>query len=133
MVASSRVETPNLAIRCERSDGSLATCFLTSNLDHHTLSCFLACRQGIDHYCYEAREGNYIRDWCDHFADQDIFLPWVPGWHGPGNDLFRVESNSDKNWVEFFEKLETACGRPVKDWLESEWTLNLWGNGILRA
>ena len=123
----------SLTDRVLHDDGSLATCFFTSNHEHHTLACFLADRQGIDHHCYEAGEWNYIRDWCDHFADQDIPLVWGPGRHGPGNNLFAFVNDPDGNWVEVSAELETVRGRPVKDWPQSERTLNLWGNGVLRS
>ena len=102
----------SLTDRVLHDDGSLATCFFTSNHEHHTLACFLADRQGIDHHCYEAGEWNYIRDWCDHFADQDIPLVWGPGRHGPGNNLFAFVNDPDGNWVEVSAELETVRTNP---------------------
>lgn len=122
-----------LSDRVLHDDGSLATCFFTSNHEHHTLACFLADRQGIDHHCYEAVEWDCIRDWCDHFARQDTQLVWGPGRHGPGNNLFAFVNDPDGNWVEVSAELETVCGRPPKDWPQAERTLNLWGKGILRS
>ena len=69
-------------------NGTLATSFVTSNHEHHTLACFKANKVGIDHHSYEVGEWNFIRDWCDHFSKYDIKLSWGPGRHGPGNNLF---------------------------------------------
>ena len=50
------------------SNGNLATCFTTSNHEHHTIACFKSDRKGMDHHSYEAGEWSYIKHWCDHFC-----------------------------------------------------------------
>ena len=119
--------------RVIHDDGSLATCFTTSNHEHHTIACFKSDRQGIDHHSYEAGEWNYIRDWCDHFSRENIKLIWGPGRHGPGNNLFIFIEDLDGNWIEVSAELEIVYDRPVRDWPQAERTLNLWGNAILRS
>lgn len=119
--------------RVLHTDGSLATCFTTANHEHHTIACFKSDRQGVDHHSYEAGEWSYIRDWCDHFAAHDIQLMWGPGRHGPGNNLFIFIEDPDGNWIEVSAELETIRGRPVKEWPQSERTLNLWGKAIMRS
>lgn len=114
-------------------NGSLATCFTTSNHEHHTIACFKSDRKGIDHHSYEAGDWNYIRDWCDHFSDHNIRLIWGPGRHGPGNNLFVFIEDPDGNWIEVSAELEVVCDREVIDWPQTERTLNLWGNAILRS
>ena len=119
--------------RVVAADGTLVTCFTTSNHEHHTIACFKSDRKGMDHHSYEAGEWNYIKDWCDHFASNDIQLIWGPGRHGPGNNLFVFIEDIDGNWIEVSAELETVHGRPTKNWPQSERTLNLWGKAILRS
>ena len=113
--------------------GAIATSFMRSNHEHHTLACFLSSRQGLDHHSYEAAEWDTIRDWADHFAARHIRLMWGPGRHGPGNNLFIFIEDPDGNWVEVSAELEMIRDRPVKHWPHGERTLNLWGNAIMRS
>ena len=115
------------------SNGNLATCFTTSNHEHHTIACFKSDRKGMDHHSYEAGEWGFIKHWCDHFASKNIQLMWGPGRHGPGNNLFIFIEDIDGNWIEVSAELETVHGRPVKNWPQTERTLNLWGKAIMRS
>ena len=119
--------------RVVNDKGGIATSFMRSNHEHHTLACFLSSRQGLDHHSYEAGEWNVIRDWSDHFAARDIRLMWGPGRHGPGNNLFVFIEDPDGNWIEVSAELEVIRDRPVKHWPHGERTLNLWGNAIMRS
>ena len=122
-----------LVDRVLHDNGDLATAFLTSNHEHHTIACFKSDRDGVDHHSYEAGDWNYIRDWCDHFAEREIQIMWGPGRHGPGNNLFAFITDPDENWIEISAELEVVHDRPVKDWPQEERSLNLWGRGILRS
>ncbi|MBV6489452.1 MAG: hypothetical protein GHHEDOFH_03434 [Pseudorhodoplanes sp.] len=113
--------------------GGLATSFMRSNHEHHTLACFLSSRRGVDHHSYEAGEWNTIRDWADRFAARNIRLMWGPGRHGPGNNLFVFIADPDGNWIEVSAELELMRDRPVRHWPHAERTLNLWGNAIMRS
>ena len=119
--------------RVVKSTGELATCFTTSNHEHHTIACFKSSQNGMDHHSYEAGEWNNIKIWCDHFAQNNIKLMWGPGRHGPGNNLFVFIEDIDGNWIEISAELETVIGRPPKNWPQEEKTLNLWGNAIMRS
>ena len=119
--------------RVVNDTGGIATCFMRSNHEHHTLACFLSSRKGLDHHSYEAGEWDTIRDWADRFAARDIRLMWGPGRHGPGNNLFIFIEDPDGNWIEVSAELEVIRDRPVKHWPHGERTLNLWGNAILRS
>ena len=119
--------------RVVKNNGELATCFATSNHEHHTIACFKSSKKGIDHHSYEAGDWNHIKGWCDHFASNNIKLMWGPGRHGPGNNLFVFIEDIDGNWIEISAELETVHGRPVKNWPQEERTLNLWGNAIMRS
>lgn len=119
--------------RVVNKDGRVMTCFMRGNHEHHNLACFLQERQGMDHHSYEAGEWDTIRDWCDHFATQNVQLFWGPGRHGPGNNLFIFIEDPDGNWIEVSAELEVVHDRPVKIWPHEERTLNLWGRGVLRA
>ena len=119
--------------RVLHSNGNLATCFVRSNHEHHTVACFKSDKVGVDHHSYEAGEWNAIRDWCDHFAAMNIELMWGPGRHGPGNNLFVFVKDPDGNWIEISAELEVIHDRPSKDWPQEERTLNLWGKAILRS
>ena len=118
--------------RVIKNNGELATCFTTSNHEHHTIACFKSSKKGMDHHSYEAGDWNHIKGWCDHFASNNIKLMWGPGRHGPGNNLFVFIEDIDGNWIEISAELETVHGRPVKNWPQEERTLNLWGNAIMR-
>ena len=119
--------------RVVKNNGELATCFATSNHEHHTIACFKSSKKGMDHHSYEAGDWNHIKGWCDHFASNNIKLVWGPGRHGPGNNLFVFIEDIDGNWIEISAELETVHGRPVKNWPQEERTLNLWGNAIMRS
>ena len=119
--------------RVVNDTGGIATCFMRSNHEHHTLACFLSSRKGLDHHSYEAGEWDAIRDWADRFAAREIRLMWGPGRHGPGNNLFIFIEDPDGNWIEVSAELEVIRDRPVKHWPHGERTLNLWGNAILRS
>ena len=119
--------------RVIKNNGELATCFTTSNHEHHTIACFKSSKKGMDHHSYEAGDWNHIKVWCDHFASNNIKLVWGPGRHGPGNNLFVFIEDIDGNWIEISAELETVHGRPVKNWPQEERTLNLWGNAIMRS
>lgn len=112
--------------------GALTGCFMTSTHQHHTVACFRATRQGLDHYSHEVAEWNTIRDWCDHFAARHIKVTWGPGRHGPGNNLFAFIRDPDGNMIEISAELEIVGERPVKDWRQEPRTLNLWGKAIDR-
>ncbi len=113
--------------------GDVATCFMRSNHEHHTLGCFKSNRKGIDHHSYEAGEWIRIRDWSDRFGSMEIPLMWGPGRHGPGNNLFIFIEDPDGNWIEVSAELEVMYDRPVKHWPHGERTLNQWGRAILRS
>lgn len=119
--------------RVLHKDGSLATCFTTSNHEHHTIACFKSDHNGVDHHSYEAGDWDRIRDWCDHFTTKNVQLMWGPGRHGPGNNLFVFIEDPDGNWIEVSAELEVIFNRKTKDWPQAERTLNLWGDAILRS
>ncbi len=119
--------------RVMKPDGTVATCFMRSNHEHHTLACFLSKHQGIDHHSYEAGEWGVMKDWCDRMGDHEIPLMWGPGRHGPGNNLFIFVEDPDGNWIEISAELEVVHDRPVKLWPHAERTLNLWGRAIMRS
>ena len=119
--------------RVVHPDGRLATSFVRSNHEHHTIACFKSNRQGVDHHSYEAGEWGVVRDWCDRFAERNIQLMWGPGRHGPGNNLFVFIEDPDGNWIEISAELEVIHDRPVNDWPQAARTLNLWGRAILRS
>lgn len=123
-----------LTDRVLHADGKLATAFTTSNHEHHTIACFYTPdRNGVDHHSYEAGEWAYIRDWCDHLAENDVQLMWGPGRHGPGNNLFIFITDPDGNWIEISAELEVIYDRETIDWPQHPRTLNKWGEAILRS
>ncbi len=119
--------------RVRKPDGSVATCFMRSNHEHHTLACFRAAVRGVDHHSYEAGDWAVMKDWCDRMGEQAIPIMWGPGRHGPGNNLFIFIEDPDRNWIEISAELEVMYDRPVKEWPHEERTLNLWGRAILRS
>ena len=114
--------------------GSMRTCFLRTDHEHHSLAIFLANSNRLDHHCYETSDWNGIRDWGDHFARLRVPVEWGPGRHGPGNNLFLFVHDSDGNWVEISAELEeVTADRPVGSWPHEERTLNSWGRAPLRS
>lgn len=114
--------------------GGVRTSFLRCSAEHHSFAVFKADEDRLDHHCYETRDWNLIRDWCDHMADERIAIEWGPGRHGPGNNLFMFVHDVDGNWVEISAELEiVAHDRPVGAWRHEERTLNSWGRGKLRS
>ena len=120
--------------RVLKDSGELATSFLTSNHEHHTIACFKADIEEIDHHSYETGEWQRIKDWCDRLEKKGIQLKWGPGRHGPGNNLFIFIEDPDTNWIEISAELETIHDRKVKVWKHEPKTLNLWGpHSIMRS
>jgi catechol 2,3-dioxygenase-like lactoylglutathione lyase family enzyme len=119
--------------RVRKPDGSVATSFMRSNHEHHTLACFRADVRGVDHHSYEAGDWAVMKDWCDRMGEHEIPIMWGPGRHGPGNNLFIFIEDPDRNWIEISAELEVIYDRPVKEWPHGERTLNLWGRAILRS
>ena len=120
--------------RVVKDNGDLATSFLTSNHEHHTIACFKSDTEEIDHHSYETGEWQRIKYWCDRFEKKNIQLKWGPGRHGPGNNLFIFIEDPDNNWIEISAELETIHDRDVKIWKHEPKTLNLWGpHSIMRS
>jgi catechol-2,3-dioxygenase len=119
--------------RVRDSEGGLATSFMRSNHEHHTMGCFRAAEPAFDHHAYETGEWNGIRDWCDRFSEHRVKTMWGPGRHGPGNNLFVFIVDPEGNWIEISAELEVMYDRPLAEWTHEERTLNLWGKGILRS
>jgi catechol 2,3-dioxygenase len=123
-----------LTDRVTDGSGSMRTCFLRTDHEHHSLAIFLADSKRLDHHCYETSDWNSIRDWGDHFASLRVPVEWGPGRHGPGNNLFVFIHDPDGNWVEISAELEeVTADRPVGSWPHEERTLNSWGRAPLRS
>jgi len=118
----------------DEQSGQLTTCFLRSDDEHHSLAFFRGSKNEWDHHCYETNEWNDIRDWGDHFAKERITLFFGPGRHGPGNNLFFMVVDADRNRLEFSAELEiTEASRPPGVWPQEEYTLNAWGRAWIRS
>jgi catechol 2,3-dioxygenase len=116
------------------TSGSMRTCFLRTDHEHHSVAIFLADSNRLDHHCYETSDWNSIRDWGDHFASLRVPVKWGPGRHGPGNNLFVFVHDPDGNWVEISAELErVTTERPIGSWPHEERTLNSWGRAPLRS
>jgi catechol 2,3-dioxygenase len=114
--------------------GDVRTSFLRCSHEHHGFAVFKASEDRFDHHCYETKDWNEIRDWCDHMAENNIPIQWGPGRHGPGNNLFMFVHDTDGNWVEISAELEVVSDeRPVGRWPHEQRTLNSWGRGLLRS
>lgn len=118
----------------DEQTGQLMTCFLRSDDEHHTLAFFRGSKNEWDHHCYETNEWNDIRDWGDRFAKERITLFFGPGRHGPGNNLFFMVVDADRNRLEFSAELEvTDASRQPGVWPQEEYTLNSWGRAWIRS
>lgn len=118
----------------DEQTGQLMTCFLRSDDEHHTLAFFRGSKNEWDHHCYETNEWNDIRDWGDRFAKERITLFFGPGRHGPGNNLFFMVVDADRNRLEFSAELEVIeASRQPGVWPQEEYTLNSWGRAWIRT
>lgn len=116
------------------AQGGVRTSFLRCSHEHHSFAVFKASEDRFDHHCYETKDWNQIRDWCDHMAENNISIQWGPGRHGPGNNLFMFVHDTDGNWVEISAELEVVSHeRPVGRWPHEQRTLNSWGRALLRS
>ncbi|MFH6565655.1 VOC family protein [Pseudomonas kulmbachensis] len=117
----------------DQESGQLMVCFLRSDDEHHSLAFFRGSQNEWDHHCYETCEWNDIRDWGDRFAKEHISIFFGPGRHGPGNNLFFMVVDPDKNRLEFSAELETkAADQAPGEWPQCERTLNAWGRAWIR-
>ncbi|QRQ85944.1 VOC family protein [Cupriavidus oxalaticus] len=115
-------------------DGRVRTAFLRAGDEHHIIAVFLAPKKSFDHHCYEAGDWALIRDWADHFGTLDIPLDWGPGRHGPGNNLFIMIRDPDRNWLEISAELEVVPDfKPAGKWEHCQKTGNFWGVAYLRS
>ncbi|KIQ08509.1 glyoxalase [Pseudomonas simiae] len=118
----------------DEQSSQLTTCFLRSDDEHHSLAFFRGSKNEWDHHCYETNEWNDIRDWSDRFAKERITLFFGPGRHGPGNNLFFMVVDADRNRLEFSAELEiTEASRAPGVWPQEEYTLNSWGRAWIRS
>jgi len=114
-------------------EGALTGTFVRSDSMHHSIGMFGASYAELDHHCYEVPSWNGIRDWADHFGSKRIPLWWGPGRHGPGNNLFFMIQDPDKNKLEFSAELEIfSYEQEPRTWPHEEHTLNLWGTAWIR-
>jgi catechol 2,3-dioxygenase len=117
-----------------KDDGTITSCFMRSDNEHHSFAVFLGDTNKLDHNCYESDSWNDIRDWADHFSDSEITIFWGPGRHGPGNNLFIMTRDPDGNPVEISAEIEKVPeDRETGNWQHTERTLNYWGKGMLRV
>jgi catechol 2,3-dioxygenase len=115
-------------------DGQVATCFLRSDDEHHSLAFFRGSQNVWDHHCYETSSWNDIRDWGDRFAHARRPIFFGPGRHGPGNNLFFMVTDPDGNRVELSAELQRVdAAQPPGVWPHEEYTLNSWGRGWIRT
>jgi catechol 2,3-dioxygenase len=118
----------------DEETGQLTTCFLRSDDEHHSLAFFRGSRNEWDHHCYETSGWNDIRDWGDRFAKEHITIFFGPGRHGPGNNLFFMVVDADRNRLELSAELEiTPAGQAPGNWPQCEHTLNSWGRAWIRS
>ncbi|WP_407316431.1 VOC family protein [Pseudomonas sp. nanlin1] len=118
----------------DEQSGQLMVCFLRSDDEHHSLAFFRGSKNEWDHHCYETNEWNDIRDWADRFAKDHISIFFGPGRHGPGNNLFFMVVDADRNRLEFSAELEvTDAAREPGVWPQCEYTLNSWGRAWMRS
>ena len=84
----------------------LASAFIASKQEHQTLTCFKVERWRVGYQLYEVGEWGLIRDYCDYFARLDFKIVCELRYYGAGNNLFVLNKNTDKKWMEISTKLE---------------------------
>ena len=106
--------------------------WMRCNHEHHTVAVVKGEVAGIDHYCFEVRDWNELKVWCDTLAADDVRVRWGPGRHGPGNNLFIMFDDPDDIHIELSCEMErfwddnATYGAP-RNWASEPRTVNLWG------
>ena len=109
-------------------------CFMRSDPEHHSLGLFRAETPRLDHFCFESRCWNDIRDWGDHFSELRIPIIWGAGRHGAGNNLFIFVEDPDGNKPEISAEIERLTfEQEPRIWPHEQRTLNLWGAAWMRS
>lgn len=106
--------------------------WLRCNHEHHTVAIVEGPSGGLDHYCYEVRDWNDLKLWCDELAAGDVPVSWGPGRHGPGNNLFIMFDDPDGVHIELSCEMERFWDGgvqygPARNWAPDLRTVNLWG------
>ena len=74
---------------------------------------------GIDRVLIHRVDAAYQR-WGDRFAKEHITIFFGPGRHGPGNNLFFMVVDADRNRLELSAELEiTPAGQAPGNWLKA--------------
>lgn len=116
------------------TDHDQTAVFLRSDTEHHSFAVFRARARRLDHYAFETKSWNDIRDWADYLATHKIPISWGPGRHGPGNNLFMMLTDPDGNALELSAEIEhMAEEQPTREWPHEQRTLNLWGSAWMRS
>lgn len=116
------------------TDHDQTAVFLRSDTEHHSFAVFRARARRLDHYAFEAKSWNDIRDWADHLATHKIPIGWGPGRHGPGNNLFFMLTDPDGNALEISAEIEHMPeNQQTREWPHEQRTLNLWGSAWMRS
>ena len=106
--------------------------WMRCNHEHHTVAVVEGEAAGIDHYCFEVRDWNELKVWCDELAAGDVPVSWGPGRHGPGNNLFIMFDDPDDVHIELSCEMErfwdgNARYSEPRNWAAGLRTVNLWG------
>ena len=116
------------------TDHDQTAVFLRSDTEHHSFAVFRARARRLDHYAFETKSWNDIRDWADHLATYKIPIGWGPGRHGPGNNLFIMLNDPDGNALELSAEIEHMPeDHQTREWPHEQRTLNLWGSAWMRS
>lgn len=108
--------------------------FLRSDPEHHSFAVFRARARRLDHYAFETKSWNDIRDWADYLAGHKIPIGWGPGRHGPGNNLFIMLTDPDGNAIELSAEIESMTeNHQTREWPHEQRTLNQWGSAWMRS
>jgi catechol 2,3-dioxygenase len=106
--------------------------WLRCNREHHTVAIVQGPAAGLDHYCFEVRDWDELKHWCDELSRADVLTSWGPGRHGPGNNLFIMFDDPDGVHIELSCEMERfwdgqADYPQPRVWASDLRTVNLWG------
>lgn len=116
------------------NDHDQTAVFMRSDPEHHSFAVFRARARRLDHYAFETKSWNDIRDWADYLAGHQIPIGWGPGRHGPGNNLFIMLTDPDGNALELSAEIESMPeNHQTREWPHEQRTLNQWGSAWMRS
>jgi catechol 2,3-dioxygenase len=119
-----------MGLRVSDRMGSVFT-WLRCGAEHHTIAMVQSDSGTLDHFSFDIGEWEDFKAWGDHLSRHGVPLTWGPGRHGPGNNLFVMFDDLDRNRIELSSEMENyfddLAEYQPRQWQPEPRTVNLWG------